>query len=130
MTLRFRLFLSTLATLVGVSSLWLYTTLSKEVLFEGVGYCTSTFGQLFLIVLAILGSAVVSGFLAALIVIRKTHWPHIWLSLVLLIQMALVATSCSDVNAPMWFEASQNISLLGGVWLGAFAAGKFPLAPM
>jgi len=130
MTLRLRLLLSTIATIVGASSLWLYTTLSKDVLFEGVGYCTSTSGQLLLSVLAILGSSVVSGFLAALIVIRKTHWPHIWLSLALLIQMALVAISCSEISAPTWFEASQNISLLGGVWLGAFAAGKFPLAPM
>lgn len=130
MTLRLRLFLSSIATIVGASSLWLYTTLSRDVLFEGVGYCSSTFGQLFLSVLSILGSSVISGFLAALIVIRKTHWPHIWLSLALLINMVLVATSCSEMSAPTWFEAGQNVSLLGGVWLGAFVAGKFPLAPM
>ncbi|MEM9078848.1 MAG: hypothetical protein AAGC43_17540 [Bacteroidota bacterium] len=124
-----RVLLTATATVIGTLSLVLYTTLSRDVLFNNVSYCTSTSGTLLLSGMAVLLSSVVSGFLASLIVVRDNTWPHVLISFFIVGKMCFVVL-CGEWSGPFWFETGQHLSLLAGLWIGSFWASKFPLAPM
>ena len=126
---RTRILLTVLATVIGTLSLVLYTTLSQKVIFKGLSFCTSTNSELAIGGMATFGSAVVSGFIASLIVVRDNYWPHLLISLFILAKMSVLAL-CGHWSGPMWFESGLHLSLLGGVWLGSYGANKFPLAPI
>lgn len=129
MNARIRVLLTVTSTLVGILSLILYTTISTEILFDKVSYCTSSVGTLWLSAMAVLLSSVVSGFLASLIVIRDNVLPHVFISLFIVGKMSFVA-HCGAWSGPFWFETAQHLSLLVGVWIGSYGASRFPLAPM
>ncbi len=129
MKLRTRIFLTTLATVIGGLCLQLYVTLSKDVLFDGIEFCTSTNTDLILGTMAMFASAVFSGFIASLIVVRDNFWPHFFISLFIVGKLSVVAL-CGQWGGPLWFEAGLHLSLLAGLWLGWYGAVKFPLAPI
>lgn len=129
MKLRTRIFLTVLATVIGGLSLQLYTTLSKDVLFNGIQFCTSSNSDLALGTMALFISATFSGFLASLIVVRDNFWPHFFISLFIVGKLSVVAL-CGQWGGPFWFEAGLHLSLLAGLWLGWYGAVKFPLAPV
>lgn len=79
--------------------------------------------------MGILLSGIFTGFLVSLIVVRTNHWPHIALSLFVLTKMAFVV-ECPFTGNPMWYDAMVNGLLISGLWLGLYAAHKFPLAPV
>lgn len=126
---RTRIFLTVLATVIGGLSLILYTTLSQEVLFNGISLCTSSNEELIMGTLAMFASSVLSGFIASLVVVRDNSWPHFLLSGFIVIKLSLVAL-CGQWGGPMWFESGLHLSLVGGLWLGCYGANKFPLAPI
>lgn len=129
MRARTKLFLTVLATAIGGCCLQLYVTLSKDVLFNGIQFCTSTTMELVLGTMALFVSAVFSGFIASLIVVRDNFWPHLFISLYILGKLSMVAL-CAQLGGPLWFEAGLHGSLLAGLWLGWYGALKFPLAPV
>nr|WP_298999004.1 hypothetical protein [uncultured Allomuricauda sp.] len=124
-----RVLLTATATLIGALSLILYTTLSRDVLFDNVSYCTSSSGTLLLSGMAVLLSSVVSGFLSSLIVVRDNNWPHVLISFLIVGKMGFLVL-CGEWSGPFWFETGQHLSLIAGLWLGSLGAAKFPLAPM
>ncbi|MER3373196.1 MAG: hypothetical protein RIM83_01005 [Allomuricauda sp.] len=126
---RSRIFLTVLATVIGGLCLQLYATLSKDVLFNGIEFCTSSNFDLVLGTVAMLISAIFSGFIASLIVVRDNNWPHFLISLFVIGKLSVVAL-CAQWGGPLWFEAGLHLSLLAGLWLGWYGANKFPLAPI
>ncbi|WP_136465680.1 hypothetical protein [Flagellimonas onchidii] len=129
MSSRTRVLLTVTATIIGGLSLILYTTLSQEILLDGLSFCTSTNTELMIGGLATFVSAVVAGFLASLIVVRDNYWPHFAISLFILGKMSF-AVLCGQWSGPFWFESGLHLSLLAGLWLGYYGANKFPLAPV
>ncbi|MBO0323062.1 hypothetical protein J0X14_12210 [Muricauda sp. CAU 1633] len=129
MKLRTRIFLTALATAIGGLCLQLYVTLSKDVLFSGIQFCTSSTTDLVLGTMAMFASAVFSGFIASLIVVRDNFWPHFFITLFIIGKLSVVAL-CGQWGGPLWFEAGLHFSLLAGLWLGWYGAVKFPLAPV
>jgi len=129
MKLRTRVFLTALATVIGGLCLLLYATLSKDVLFNGIQFCTSSNTELVMGTMAMFASAVFSGFIASLIVVRDNFLPHFFISLFIIGKLSVVAL-CGQWGGPLWFEAGLHFSLLAGLWLGCYCANKFPLAPI
>ncbi|MEX0313001.1 MAG: hypothetical protein AB3N18_02410 [Allomuricauda sp.] len=129
MSSRTRVLLTVTATIIGGLSLILYTTLSQEILLDGLSFCTSTNSELMIGGLATFVSAVVAGFLASLIVVRDNYWPHMAISIFIVGKMCF-AVLCGQWSGPFWFESGLHLSLLAGVWLGYHGANKFPLAPV
>lgn len=129
MKLRTRIFLTALATVIGGLCLQLYTTLSKDVLFNGIQFCTSSNSDLVLGTMALFISAAFSGFIASLIVVRDNFWPHFFISLFIMGKLSMAAL-CAQWGGPLWFEVGLHFSLLTGLWLGWYGAEKFPLAPV
>ncbi len=126
---RTRILLSVLATLVGGLSLVLYNTLSRDIIFNGLSFCSSTDIELFMAGLSTFASATIAGFIASLIVVRDNIWPHFLISLFIIAKMAFILVHFHP-NGPIWFETALQLSLLGGLWFGRFGANKFPLAPI
>ncbi|WP_420601970.1 hypothetical protein [Flagellimonas sp.] len=129
MNSRIRALLTILATVIGGLSLVLYTTLSQDIIFDGLSYCTSSSSDLAFGGLATFASAVLAGFIASLIVVRDNHWPHFFISLFIVGKMSF-AVLCGQWSGPIWFETGMNLSLLAGLWIGCYGAVKFPLAPV
>ncbi|MDC6363198.1 MULTISPECIES: hypothetical protein [Flavobacteriaceae] len=129
MKTRTRLFLTVLATVIGGLCLSLYTTLSQDILFDGMSFCSSSTLDLTLGTLAMFTSAVLTGFISSLIVVRDNLWPHFIISLFIVGKLSMVAL-CGQWGGPLWFESGVHLSLLGGLWLGCYGAIKFPLAPV
>ncbi|MEW2922212.1 hypothetical protein AB1A65_12125 [Muricauda sp. ANG21] len=118
-----------MATVIGGCCLQLYVTLSKDVLFNGIQFCSSSSSDLVLGTMALFASAIFSGFIASLIVVRDNFWPHLFISLGIIAKFLLVAL-CGLWSGPFWFEVGLHCSLLAGLWLGWYGAAKFPLAPV
>ncbi|MFD2098460.1 hypothetical protein [Flagellimonas iocasae] len=126
---RTRIFLTVLATAIGGCCLQLYVTLSKDVLFNGIQFCTSSNQDLVLGTVAMFLSATFAGFISSLIVVRDNFWPHFFISLFIIGKLS-VAALCAPWGGPLWFEIGLHSSLLAGLWLGWYSAEKFPLAPV
>nr|WP_299385512.1 hypothetical protein [Allomuricauda sp.] len=129
MNLRTRVLLTVLSTIVGGASLILYTTISQDILFKGLSFCSSSVQELVFGSSAFFFSAVVAGFIATLIVVKDNFLPLFFMSLYVLGKL-FVFTTCGQWHGPLWFETGLNLSHLGGLWLGWYGAVKFPLAPM
>ncbi len=129
MTRRNRVLLISAATALGCAALILYTKISKDIIFNGLRYCSLQQLDVVLGPAALLTSASFSGFLASLIVIRKSLIPHMVMSLYVMAKM-FFASTCPDFSSPLWFDATLNAALLSGIWLGHYMAEKFPLAPI
>ncbi len=126
---RTRVLLTGAATIIGGLCLVLYTTLSQDIIFDGLSFCTSSNLDLVFGGMATFVSAVLAGFIAALIVVRDNFWPHVLISLFIVGKMSF-AVLCGEWSGPVWFDSSMNLSLLLGLWLGCYGAVKFPLAPI
>ncbi len=129
MNFRIRVLLTILATVIGGLSLVLYTTISQDILFDNLSFCTSTNQELILGSMAFFTSAVLAGFIATLIVVKDNYLPHSVISLFIVAKMSF-AVLCGQWHGPLWFETGIHLSLIGGIWLGRYGAVKFPLAPM
>lgn len=129
MNLRTRVMLTVLSTAVGGFSLILYSTISKDILFKGLSFCSSSTQELVLGTSAFFLSAVVAGFISTLIVVKDNFVPLFFLSFYVICKL-FVFTTCGQWHGPIWFETSLNVSHLGGLWLGWYGAVKFPLAPV
>lgn len=129
MNSRTRVFLTVLSTLVGGLSLVLYTTISQDILFKGLSFCTSSIQELVFGSTAFFLSSVVAGFISTLIVVKDNFLPLFFISLYVVAKF-FVFTTCGQWHGPLWFETGLNLSHLGGLWLGCYGAVKFPLAPM
>ncbi|SHG26660.1 hypothetical protein [Flagellimonas flava] len=129
MNSRTRVFLTVLSTAVGGSSLILYTTISQDILFKGLSFCSSSVQELVFGSAAFFLSAVVAGFISTLIVVKDNVLPLVFISLFVVAKIFLF-TACGQWHGPIWFETGLNLSHLGGLWLGCYGAVKFPLAPM
>ncbi len=121
--------LCALATVFGGFSLLLFTTITKDILFKNLSLCSSTGLELLFGSFTMFTAAVTAGFITSLIVVRKTHLPHILLSLGVLAKMSIMA-NCSYLTGAFLFELGVNSSLILGLWLGNYSALKFPLAPV
>lgn len=126
---RTRVLLTILSTVIGGLSLVLYTTISQDILFKGLSFCTSPVQELIFGSMAFFLSAVVAGFISTLIVVKDNFLPLMFISLFVVGKM-LVFTTCGQWNGPFWFETGLNLSHIGGLWLGCYGAVKFPLAPI
>lgn len=122
-----RVFLTLLATVIGGLSLILYTTISQDILFENLSFCTSSNQELLLGGLSLFTSAILAGFIATLIVVKDNFLPHFLISLFIIGKMSI--TACGYWHGPHWFETGLHLTLIGGLWFGRFGAIKFPLAP-
>ncbi len=129
MTPRNRVLLISVATALGCAALMLYTKISKDIIFNGLRYCALQQFDLVLGPAALLTSAGFSGFMASLVVIRKSLIPHVVMSMYVVAKMFFVST-CPDFSSPLWFDLTLNTALLSGIWLGNYIAKKFPLAPI
>ncbi|UJH67504.1 hypothetical protein [Allomuricauda sp. SCSIO 65647] len=126
---RTKVFITFLASCVGILSLWLYTTLVQEVLIDGLSYCSSTRTELVMGTMGIFGAGLVAGFMASLIVVRSNYLPHILMSIFVLGKLCFVVV-CDTLSGPLWYETSLGVALLSALWLGRLAADRFPLAPV
>jgi hypothetical protein len=128
MNSRTRVFLTVMATIIGGLSLMLYTTISKDILFDNLSFCTSSSQELVLGSMSLFTSAILAGFISTLIVVKDNFLPHFFISLFIVAKMSF-AGICDPWHGPLWFETGLNLSLIGGIWLGRYGAVKFPLAP-
>lgn len=117
------------ATVVGGFSLEVFSKISRDILFDGLSLCSSTFLEITLGSLALFTSSVLAGFMASIIVIRANYIPHIFISAVILAKMSYVVV-CGQLASQIWFDSSLSMALILGLWLGYYAALKFPLAPI
>ncbi|WP_343486159.1 hypothetical protein [Allomuricauda sp. d1] len=124
-----RLILTALATIIGAFSLLLFTTLVQDVFFKEINYCVSNRADIAFKTMALMAAGGIVGFKASLIVVRSNFWPHVLISFGLLAQLFFI-TGCPQSANPFWFDVFQNFSLVAGLWVGSFAALKFPLAPV
>ena len=129
MATKTKVWLSLLAVGIGIPTILLFTTLVNDVLFKEVTFCMSTFSDLAIKSLGILSAGVVTGFMTSLFVVRSNYWPHIVLSLFVLIKMFFF-TGCAFDGTPFWYDTLLNLVLVSGLWLGNYGANKFPLAPV
>lgn len=116
------------SSVLGVLILLLYTTLTKSILFKGFSLCTSTNLELLLLESSLFTSAWVTGFIASIMVMRRSILPHVFVSLFLLGKF-LFFENCSSIQSYLVFEYSSNLTLLAGLWIGHYSAVKFPLMP-
>lgn len=129
MARRTQIFVTLIASLMGILSLWLYTTLVQEVLIDGLSYCSSSKAELILGTLGIFTAGLVGGFMASLIVVRSNLLPHILMSTFVVGKLFFVVL-CDAMSGPLWYETGLGLALMMGLWCGCLAAHKFPLAPV
>jgi len=125
---RLRLGLSIFTTLVGLSTLLLYTTLVQDVLFKGVSFCNATGIQLTLKTMGLWSAGMVTGFLTSLLVLQDNYYPNVVLSAAVLFKVFLFM-GCDSLAHPLWFDAVMVFSLLSGLWMGYYGGVKFPISP-
>jgi len=124
-----RLLLTVAATVIGCSSLILFTKISKDIILNGLRYCSLQPQDFFLGPFLLFTSAVLAGFMASIVVIRKNKFPHMAMSIYVLGKIVFFV-SCDTFSAPFWFDVGLNTALFSGIWFGNHTAQKFPLAPM
>ena len=124
---KFRIVLTIFATLAGIFSLLLYTTLVQDVFFKDTFFNLANNQELTLMIMGLLTAGLITGFLASLLVMQDNSWPHIAISL-LVFAKALFIVQCNFLN-PFWFQVLLNGSLVAGLWIGYYMAVKFPLSP-
>lgn len=115
-----------LATIVGELILIVLTTLAQEVLFNGIDYDTSSLSDIFFGGLTTFLAAVLAGMTAALIVRGRTLLPHLFISLLILLEMVYLVTS-GLLSGPLWFDTLSGLGLIIGVWTGHFATRTYLL---
>ncbi len=128
MTSHNRLLLTSAATIIGGFSLFIFTTITKDILFKGSSICSSTIMEHLLLTLTLFTSALVAGFMASIIVLRRHHMPHLILSIFVLGKISFVMT-CGYGYQEMVMDSAMNAALILGLWAGNYTASKFPLAP-
>lgn len=117
------------ATIFGGFSLFLFTKIARDIIFNGLSLCSSTNMELVLGSLLMFAAAVTAGFITSIIVVRKSYLPHILISLGVLVKMSFIA-NCSFLSTTFLFDIGLDVSLILGLWLGNYSALKFPLAPV
>lgn len=128
MSRRTRIPLTVFATFLGIFCLLLYTTLVQDVFFKEVSFCGANGLQLGLMAMGIWAAGSITGFMTSLLVMQDNYWPHVVLTLAVLLKTFFVV-ECESLANPLWFDALLNFSLLSGLWMGYYAAVKFPLSP-
>ena len=128
MSPKLRLGLSIFATLIGLSTLLLYTTLVQDVLFKEIVFCNATGMQLTLKTIGIWSAGIVTGFLTSLLVLQDNYYPNLVLSAVVLLKI-FVFVGCDNLANPFWYDGVLSFSLLSGLWMGYYGGVKFPLSP-
>ncbi len=129
MSNRNRIAITALAIVISTFSFLLFTKISRDILFDGLSFCSSSTGELYLGSAAMMTSAIITGFMAALLVIRDNAIPHLVVSGVILVKLYVVV-SCVPWSSPFFYEAGMHLGMVGGIWIGNFGAKKFPLAPV
>ncbi|MEM8506718.1 MAG: hypothetical protein AAF717_02760 [Bacteroidota bacterium] len=124
-----RIAITGMSIVIGVFSLLLFTKITRDILFDGLNFCSTSSSELYFGSALLVVSAIITGFLAALLVIRDNSIPHYVISAVILAKMYLVI-SCVTWSAPFFYEFGVHICMIGGIWVGNLGAQKFPLAPM
>ena len=125
---KLRLGLTIFATLIGLSTLLLYTTLVQDVLFKEVVFCNATGIQLTLKTMGIWSAGIVTGFLTSLLVLQDNYYPNLVLSGAVLLKIFVFA-GCAGMTSPFWYDTVLSFSLLSGLWMGYYGGVKFPLSP-
>ncbi len=128
MNSKLRLRLTIFATLIGLSTLLLYTTLVQDILFKGISFCNATGIHLTLKTIGIGSAGLVTGFLTSLLVLQDNYYPNIVLSIVVL-GKAFLFVGCESMASPLWYDTLLSSCLLSGLWLGYYGGVKFPLSP-
>ncbi len=124
-----RIAITGMSIVIGVFSYLLFTKITRDILFDGLNFCASSTRELYLGSALLVTSAIITGFLAALLVVRDNSIPHYAISMVILAKMYLVI-SCVTWSPPFFYELGVHMCMIGGVWVGNLGAQKFPLAPM
>ena len=124
-----RLPLILFSTVFGIFALLLFTTLVQDVFFKGTTFCASSVKTLGLKTAALFAAGGVVGFKTFLMVLRSSFLPQLVLSILLVFQLFIVG-DCPVHQNPFWFVLLQQLSIIGGLWLGVIGAIKFPLAPV
>ena len=125
---KLRIGLSIFATLIGLSTLLLYTTLVQDVIFKEIAFCNATGIQLTFKTMGIWSAGIVTGFLTSLLVLQDNYYPNLVLSAVVLLKIFVFA-GCDSMANPFWYDAVLSFSLLSGLWMGYYGGVKFPLSP-
>lgn len=128
MSPKLRLGLTIFATLIGLSTLVLYTTLVQDVIFKQVTFCQATGLQLTLKTMGIWSAGLITGFLTSLLVLQDNYYPNVVLSTAVLLKI-FVFVGCDSMANPFWFDTILSFSLISGLWIGYYAGVKFPLSP-
>ena len=118
-----------LATVFGALTLLLFTTITRDILFNGLSLCSSSSLELAFGSLTLFSAAVAAGFITSIIVVRKTFLPHLLISIGVLVKMSFM-TSCFHLTGAFLFDLTINALLIFGLWIGNYSALKFPLAPV
>ncbi len=124
-----RIAITGMSIIVGVFSYLLFTKITRDILFDGLNFCAASSSELYFGSALLVTSAIITGFLAALLVVRDNSIPHYVISLVILAKMYFVI-SCVTWSPPFFYEFGVHMSMIGGIWVGNLGAQKFPLAPM
>lgn len=112
-----------LASVLGEIAFILLTTISQEVLYDGISFATSSNLDIIFGGFATFIAAVIAGIIAAAIVKASTYIPHTIISILILVEMAYLMNSGKLAN-PIWFDILSGLSLIMGIWLGYFIVKK------
>lgn len=106
-----------LAIVLGELSLVVLTTVAQEVVYDGISYTNSPIEDIFfggfLTVLAAVFAEIVAVYAGG----RRNFWPHVFISLIIGIEMTYLITS-GLTKDPLWFDVIAGSSLVVVIWIG------------
>lgn len=112
-----------IAAIVGEIALILFTTLSQEVIVDGIRYGASTNADLFIGISTTLLAGIISGVIAALIGGRNNKWPHILISIFIASETSYLIAANKILN-PTWFAIVSAMALILTIWLGFYIVNR------
>lgn len=116
-----------IAIIIGELILVLGTTLAQEVIFDGIGWNTSSYTELLIGGFGSFLAAVLSGAVAYLIVKQANQIPIIVLSILVFMETSWLIQS-GRFEEPIWFSVVAGGTLIVGFWVGKLILSRFLLA--
>ena len=116
------------AAIIGELALALLTTVAQSVLVDGVHIETSTHTDLLLGGTATILAGVLSGMIASLIGGKDNRWPHLIISIFILVETTYLIVT-GKIGNPLWFAIVSGLGLLLSIWIGYFVYRKIKARP-
>lgn len=106
-----------MAVVLGEVVLVLLTTVAQEVIYDGISYHSSPVPDIIIGGALTMLAAVLAGMTASYVAGKSNHWPHVYLSIIISVEMTYLILS-GITKDPLWFDILAGFSLVCGVWIG------------